>query len=149
MTFTIPKFEAVAPDPAYAVGPGGQDNPVSKQARALQAAGYDKAAIGAFLTQTDETQYAARLVETDAIRLHVHMAAADISHIKGYTFDPEHVFALALAAGHTRKEVCEAIITIRAQHDEDTHTDTTQYIDKKSMTDVYTARAAQVANHGR
>lgn len=142
----IPKFTAVAPDPTD----NGTD-PVSKQVRVLQAAGYDKPQIKHFLLRTDPKDYAARLAEANTIRLHVHIAAEDMGNIKGVSFDPEHVFALALKAGLTCKEVREEIIEIRAQHDADTSIDTARRIDSYGQNNsaVYTARAAQIANHGR
>lgn len=145
---SFPKFEAVTPDPIYAVGKGGRDNHVSKQARVLQAAGYDKAQIGAFLMTTDVLQYTARLEEANSMRLYIHMAASDISVIRGVSFDPEHVFALALKSKMSATQVREEIITIRAEHDEATRVDTTPYAGNRAA-DVYTARALQVANHGR
>lgn len=141
----IPKFIGVV-DPTD----NGTD-PVSKQVRVLQVAGYDKPQIKHFLLHTNPKDYAARLAETNTIRLHVHIAAEDMGNIHGCSFDPEHVFALALKANLTCKQVCDDIIQIRAQHDEDTHTDTSRRVNSygQNSNAVYTARAAQIANHGR
>ena len=142
----IPKFTAVAPDPAA----NGTDV-VSKQVRALEAAGYTLEQRQFFFRTTDSKDYAARLAETNAMRLYIHIAADDMGNIHGCSFDPEHVFALALKAGLSADEVRVDIMNTRAQHDEDTHTNTARRIDSygQNSTAVYTARAAQVANHGR
>lgn len=142
------KFEAVAPDPAYAIPKGGKDNHVSKQARALQAAGYNGAQMAAFLTNTDSADYPARMAECDSIRLHIHISAKDIGNIRGCTFDPEHIFALAIEMGLTGQQVRNDIMTIKAEWDEANHTDTTPYVDKAHL-NVYQQRAEQVKNHGR
>ena len=146
----LPKFTASVPDPFYAIGPGGRDNPVSKQVRALEAAGYTSDAIREFVLYTEPCDYAARQIQASAMRLRIHMAADRIGSIKGCSFDPDHVFCLALKSKLTEPQVRAEIIQIMAQHDEDTHTDTTRRIDNHSRnSEIYAARAAQVASHGR
>lgn len=145
----VTRFNAVAPDPAYAASAPGGDNPVSKQIRSLELAGYGSEAAKQFIMRTDPKDHAARLAEANTIRVHIHLAAKNIGEIKGCIFDPEHVFALALKSGLTVKQVTEEIINIYAQNDVDTHTDTSRRVVTQNNEAVYTARAAQVANHGR